>query len=130
MKRDLELWRAILLKVEELPIGQALSSPLEIRNYEEKEIAEHVRLLQEKHYIEAKINMELLTYDTVGAPQIERYEIYRLLNDGHDFVANAKNHAIWKKTVDFLAQKGGGGSLTILQGVLTRVASEYFLGNF
>ena len=71
MKRDLELWREILLKVEELPIGQALSSPLKVRDYKEKEIAEHVRLLQEKHYIEAKINMELLTYDTVYAPQIE-----------------------------------------------------------
>ncbi|MGD1860398.1 MAG: DUF2513 domain-containing protein [Leptolyngbyaceae cyanobacterium] len=129
MERDLELWKKILLKVEELPIGNFLSSPVEIEGYEQAIVTEHVRLLQEKRYIEAKIDLELLTYDLVGAPRIEGYEIYRLLNDGHDFVANAKNPTVWKKTVNFLAQKGGGGSLAILQGVLTRVASEHFLGN-
>ncbi|MEM6839251.1 MAG: DUF2513 domain-containing protein [Cyanobacteria bacterium P01_C01_bin.120] len=121
----MELWKKILLKVEELPIGSLLSSPVEIEGYEQAIVTEHVRLLQKKRYIEAKIDLELLTYD-LG---IEGYEIYRLLNDGHDFVANAKNSTVWKKTVNFLAQKGGGGSLAILQGVLTRVASEHFLGN-
>ena len=126
MKRDLELWRAILLKVEKLPVGQALSSPLEIRDYEEKEIAEHVRLLQEKHYIEAKINMELLTHDTVGAPQIEGYEIYRLFNDGHDFIVNAKNPKIWQSTVDFIRERGGDVSLAVTKAVMAKEALQLF----
>lgn len=117
MKRDLELFRLILLKIEELPVGKCLSPPLEIKDYDEEIVFEHVRLLQEANLIEAVVVLNPRTY-----------EISRLLNDGHDFVANAKNPTIWKKTVDFVSGKGGDVSLAVFKGVLTRVASEYFLG--
>lgn len=103
MKRGIELIRAILLKVEEIPIGQTISSPLEINEYDENVVAEHVRLLHEKGYIDARIVEEFDSYDLVGSPQVESYMITRLLNDGHDFIADTKNPTVWKKTLDSIA---------------------------
>lgn len=127
MKRDLELIRAILLKVEETPIGQPLSSPLKIDGYEDDDIiAEHVRLLHEKSYIDARITEEFNSYDLAGLPRVESYTITRLLNDGHDFIADAKNPAVWKKTLDFMARKGSDVSLAVVKGVAAKMALEYF----
>ncbi|MEB3269902.1 MAG: DUF2513 domain-containing protein [Leptolyngbya sp.] len=114
MKRDLELLKKILMKVEELPVGRCLSPPLGIEDYDEEIVFEHVRLLQEANFIEAIVVLNPRTY-----------EVSRLLNDGHDFVANAKNPAIWKKTIDFLSKKGGDVSLALVKGLLVKIASNH-----
>jgi hypothetical protein len=126
MKRDIELIRAILLKVEEIPIGQTISSPLKINEYDEDIIAEHVRLLYEQGYIDARIVEEFDSYDLVGSPQVESYTITRLLNDGHDFIADTKNPTVWKKTLDSIASKGGDVSLAIVKTVAAKIVSGYF----
>ncbi|MBW4462015.1 MAG: DUF2513 domain-containing protein [Nodosilinea sp. WJT8-NPBG4] len=123
MKRDLELIRAILLRVEETPVGQSLSSPLTVDGYGNDVIAEHVRLLWEAGYIEAQV---FLSPNQFGITQVEYYDITRLLNDGHEFVANAKNPAIWKKTVNLLSDKGGDVGLTVVKGIAMRMAFEHF----
>jgi len=122
MKRDLELWRAILLRVEELSPGQELSAPLNINGYDEEIIAEHVRLLKEANFIEAEL---VPGFNNIGVKQVQHYAIARLLNDGHDFIANAKNPAIWKKTIDLISNKGGDVSLAVFKGVLAKMASDY-----
>jgi hypothetical protein len=122
MTRDLELWRLVLLKVEELPPGRDLNAPLQIDGYDDEVISEHVRLLDEAGFIESQI---IISPNYLGMPQVEDYVIFRLLNDGHDFVANAKNPAIWKKTIDFLSNKGGDVSLAVFKGVLAKMASDY-----
>ncbi|MDA0674389.1 MAG: DUF2513 domain-containing protein [Cyanobacteria bacterium] len=121
MKRDLELFKKILIQVEELPIGQILDSSKNIEGYEQEIVAEHVRLLEEANFIEAQISMGYLN----GVAVARRYSITRLLNDGHDFVANAKNPAIWKKTIDFLSKKGGDVSLAVFKGVLAKMTCDY-----
>ena len=126
MKRDIELIRAILLKVEEIPIGQTISSPLKINEYDEDIIAEHVRLLYEQGYIDARIVEEFDSYDLVGSPQVESYTITRLLNDGHDFIADTKNPTVWKKTLDSIASKGGDVSLAVVKTVAAKIVSGYF----
>jgi hypothetical protein len=128
MKRDLNLIKAILLLVEETPVGKTLSCPLMIDGYEDEDVvSEHVRLLHEKCYIEAQIEFDFNSYDLRGAPpRILRYTIIRLLNDGHDFIADAKNSAVWDKTIKFIADKGGDVSLTVVKGVLTKMAWETF----
>lgn len=128
MKRDIELFRKILLKTEELHPSELLSFPektddrslLEIESYDDPWIiVEHIKLLKDGGYIEAKIIVRRLA----NVPDF--CKIIRLLNDGHDFLANAKNPTIWKKTTDFLASKGGDVSLAVLKGILTKMASEY-----
>lgn len=126
MKRDIELIRAILLKAEEIPIGQTISSPLKINEYDEDIIAEHVRLLYEQGYIDARIVEEFDSYDLVGSPQVESYTITRLLNDGHDFIADTKNPTVWKKTLDSIASKGGDVSLAVVKTVAAKIVSGYF----
>lgn len=124
MKRDLTLIRAILLRVEETPIGQSINFPLKIDGYDNDDVVtEHVRLLEEAGYIEAKIAIGLSEF---GVRQAQNFVIARLLNDGHDFIADAKNPAIWKKTVNFIASKGGDVSLAVVKGVVTRMAFEHF----
>jgi hypothetical protein len=128
MKRDLELFRRILLKVEELPPGQSLDGdlydlPFETSAATTEIVAEHVKLLEEEGYIEADI---ISSPNEIGVTQVFDYSIFRLKNGGHDFLANAKNPTIWKKTTDFIANKGGDVSLAVLKGVLTKVAAEYF----
>ncbi|PZV07639.1 MAG: hypothetical protein DCF32_06765 [Leptolyngbya sp.] len=123
MKRDLELIRAILLRVEETPIGRSLSSPLKVDGYGDDVIAEHVRLLKEAGYIEAQL---VIGFNQVGVHQVQDFSITRLLNDGHDFIADAKNPTVWKKTIDFLASKGGDVSLAVVKGVAAKMAFEYF----
>ena len=124
MKRDLELIREILLRVEETPVGRSLSSPLKLDGYEnDNVVAEHVRLLKEAGYIEAQI---AIGFNQVGVHQVQDFSITRLLNDGHDFIANAKNPTVWKKTIDFLASKGGDVSLAVVKGVAAKMAFEHF----
>ena len=55
MKRDLELIREILLRVEALPVGHFLSN-IEIDEYSPDVIGEHVRLLQEAGFIDAQVS--------------------------------------------------------------------------
>ncbi|MDB9529061.1 DUF2513 domain-containing protein [Oscillatoria sp. CS-180] len=123
MKRDLELWRAILIKVEDLPPGRDLSSPLEIDGYEEEVVAEHVKLLEEAGLIEAQM---VIAPNWMGVKQVEHYVIFRLLNEGHEFVANAKNPKIWKKFSSSIGNNGGDVSLAVTKGVLTKIALEFF----
>ena len=122
MKRDLELIRAILLEVEELPIGQFLSS-IEIEGHSDEVIAEHVRLLEEVNFIEAQLAHGRSNF---GALQVKAYAITRLLNDGHDFIANAKNPTIWKKTTNFIQERGGDVSLAVTKAVMAKEALQLF----
>ena len=123
MKRDLELWRKILLKVEELPPGMDLCSPLDIDGYDEQITAEHVQLLEEAGFIEA---MFTRAFNSFGVKQVQEYVIVRLLNDEHDFVANAKNPKIWQRTVDFIKERGGDVSLAVTKAVMAKEALQLF----
>jgi hypothetical protein len=64
-------------------------------------------------------------FKTFEVKQAQLYTISRLPNDGHDFVANAKNPAIWKKSIDFVSNKGGDVSLAAFKGVLAKMASDH-----
>ena len=123
MKRDLALWRKILLKVEELPPGRDLCSPLDIDGYDEQVIAEHVKLLAEACFIEAIFTH---AFNSFGVKQVQEYVIIRLLNDGHDFVSNAKNPKIWQRTIDFIKERGGDVSLAVTKAVMAKEALQLF----
>ena len=60
MKRDLALFRAILLEIENLSVGQSLDGdlydvPPKLKKFPAAVICEHVRLLKEADLIDAKL---------------------------------------------------------------------------
>ena len=115
MKREPNLIREILLFVEQQPVGFGVSS-LDIDGYGKDIICEHVRLLEEANYIEAQINC---SPNHMGEIVVRSYNISRLLNPGHDFIADAKNEIIWKQSINHIKEKGVDVSLAVLKGVLT-----------
>ena len=132
MKRNPEIFRAILLQVEALSIGHSLDSiPIghSIKSIKwdgeegEDVIAEHVRLLKEAGYIDALISEGM---NDIGVKQVTSYSINRLLNDGHDFLANAKNESVWKQARTLIQEKGGDVSLAVLKALLAKVAMQQF----
>lgn len=122
MKRDPELIREILLRVEALPIGHFLSN-IEIDGYSPDVIGEHVRLLQEVGFIDAQVSRG---NSQMGVMIVVDYAINRLLNDGHDFIENAKSDTVWKKAREQVAEKTGDISLTVLKAVLAKTAMQAF----
>lgn len=121
MKREPNLIREILLHVEQQPVGIGVSS-LDIDGYEEDMLGEHVRLLKESNYIEAQINC---SPNHMGEEVVRGYNISRLLNEGHDFLANARNEKVWQESISYIKSKGVDVSLAVLKGVLTLKAKEY-----
>lgn len=120
MKRDPELIREILLRTEALPIGQFLSN-IEIDGYSADVIGEHVRLLQEAGFLDAQV---FRGNSQMGVTIVIGYAIDRLLNDGHDFIENAKSDTVWKKAKEQVAEKTGDVSLTVLKAVLAKTAMQ------
>ncbi|MEO0738524.1 MAG: DUF2513 domain-containing protein [Cyanobacteria bacterium J06649_12] len=120
MNRDPELIREILLRVEELSIGQFLAN-IEIDGYGSDVIGEHVRLLQEAGFIDAQLSK---ASSSMGVTIVAGYAINRLLNDGHDFIENAKNDTVWKKAREQVAEKTGDVSLGVLKAVLAKTAMQ------
>lgn len=121
MKRNPDIVRAILLQVEALPIGHSLESIKQDGEEGEDVIAEHVRLLKEASYIDALISEGM---NDIGVKQVTFYSINRLLNDGHDFLANAKNESVWKQARTLIQEKGGDVSLAVLKAILANVAMQ------
>lgn len=120
MKRDLDLIKEILLKVEAYPVGRSLSR-IEVEGYKQDVISEHIRLLQESNYIDVDL---LTSPSSHGVNQVDGYSINRLLNDGHDFIANAKSESVWTKAKSLVKEKGIDVSLAVFKAVLAKVTMQ------
>jgi hypothetical protein len=87
MKRDMDLVREILLKVEEVPFdGRFHDIAVEGRSMDE--ITYHVMLLQEAGFIEA---MDLSSLSGIC------WKPTRLTYSGHEFLDAARSDTVWQK---------------------------------
>jgi hypothetical protein len=53
------------------------------------------------------------------------FVVQRLTWSGHDFLENARNDTVWKKVFAEAKVRGTSVSLTVLNGLLTKVAQKY-----
>lgn len=101
MKRDMDLIRRILFKMEELPMTGGWYD-IEIEGHSRDEITYHVRLMDEAGLIEAQ-DLTTLT-DIDWRPK-------RITYAGHEFLDAARSDKVWKTAKEKLLN--ATGTLTI-----------------
>ncbi len=116
MKRDMELVRKVLLATEEHaePVGWL---DLVIDGYTPDDISYHVKLLHDAGF--------LTTHDLTTMTAF-CWKPTSLTWQGHEFLNTVKNDTVWRKTKDFVKEKGGTISIEMLKVVATRIASAHF----
>lgn len=116
MKRDLNLLRAILLKVEAYEKPTLPPHELTIENHDEALVAHHAGLLVEAGFLSG------------GGIQATGFGLYcmegfRLTMMGYDFLETIRDPDIWSRTKS-AANKIGGASLELLWEIAKEVAKE------
>lgn len=98
MKRDMDLVRLILLKIEEEYKSTALIN-LSIDGYDTDTIAYHCKIMYENG---------LVSYYRANYAEDEIYIfcVGSLTWDGNDYLDKVRDNSIWKKTKDTITQKG------------------------
>ncbi len=117
MKRDMDLIREILLRVE-----QSKSPPsdidLDIPEYDDNEITYNIGLLFKAGLVEAI---------DASSSSGNHYLITGITWDGHEFLDASRNNDVWTKTKEYIASKGGGMTFDVLKQLLTKFLSEQML---
>jgi hypothetical protein len=128
MKRDMDLIRELLLKLEELPMGGGGMTPITAATPAVKEFAMqgyyldqiwyHLSLLHQAGFIDAeKLRRPMNGFNFRGITWV-----------GHDFLDSIRDPAIWQATKDG-AKKAGGFSLELLsdlaKGLIKKKIEEH-----
>jgi hypothetical protein len=100
MKRDIDLLRALLLKIEEMPYSEHLMGAIQIPGYSEEEVCYHAQLAADEGFIEAKF-LKPTTY----------FAVTRLTYQGHEFLDLARDDTRWNHAKEKV--KSTTGSLTV-----------------
>lgn len=114
MKRDWEIIRTILLRVEDLESGNTLR-PSDFGGTDSEVIAYHVFLLKDAGLIDASI----LEYS--GSSCIH-FDIHSLTWSGHEFLDSIRNNSIWKETKSKILSKSGAMTFEIIKSVAVEIA--------
>ena len=118
MKRDMDLCRKILLKIENH--GQVMGvMNIKVEGYTEKEISYHVMLLSEVDLIEALDMSDRSGHD--WKPQ-------RLTWEGHEFLEASRNDNIWENAKRIITEKTGGVTFDVLKALLLDLVKKSVLG--
>jgi len=118
MKRDMDLIRKILLKIEDIPYPN-ISNEFTIQDYHEDQISYHVMLLNEAGLIEA---IDFSSHD--GLSWIPT----RLTWEGHEFIEASRDESRWEKAINIVKEKGGGLVFDVLKGVLIQLMTKAVMG--
>ena len=121
MKRDMDLCRQILLKIEEceetmISDHHQFEADLEKQNYTQAQIGYHVKLLHKANLLEA-IDLSSMILADYFIPKSITWQ-------GHEFLENARNETLWEKAKSIAVEKGAGLTLGILQPLLIKLAKE------
>ena len=116
MKRDMDLIRAILLKIESEAHGRAPDT-LEIDGYTQEEIGYHATLLGEAKLAEV---FDITTFQDLSP----KAKIIRLTWQGHEFLDSARENSTWNQAKDLIANKVGGATIQIWIAVLNSFIQE------
>lgn len=108
MKRDMDLFREILLAAEETPVSQQWTAK-PLLNHPIEEIVAHMRLLQDAGYIEARF---------IGPMNNDTAVLLRISHTGYEFLEASRQPSLWEKAKQQVKSVGAPLSLEILKMAL------------
>ena len=111
MKRDMDLVREILLKVEATK-GFKVGWELEIQGRDQDEVAEHVLILGDARLLE------------VTEPAFQQVFTNRLTWAGHEFLEASRDPETWNKVMATIREKGVGMSFDLVMQLLKELARQ------
>lgn len=120
MKRDMELIRKILFKIEDT-IDNVGKSNLKIEGYTMEQVAYHCSVLYEGGYIHA-CNIQY------GSDGVYSFSVGRLTWEGHEFLDKIREDTIWNKTKATIAEKGLPFVFDIVKSVSTEIIIDVVKG--
>ena len=117
MKRDMDLVRSILFKIEEALPGRSLGSREFARlNHSHQELLEHLLIMHER---------ELIRGHAVKSTEgVIAFQVFGLTWEGHEFLDAARNDTFWNEAKKRLANKGVSAGIEVLGPVLIKIAKE------
>ena len=98
MKRDMDLVRLILLKIEEEYKSTALIN-LSIDGYDMDTVAYHCKILYEAGFV-SNYNA------SYAGNELYIFSVGALTWEGNDYLDLVRDNSLWKKTKDTITQKG------------------------
>lgn len=119
MKRDMDLIRSLALRLEEsnewLYVA-FLSQELRLPEYSNREIDEHLLIMSEAGLVSGE-REQMMNGDGY-------WQSLRLTWHGHEFLAAARDEAIWKQATGKVSSKVGSVTLDVLTRVLSDLAAK------
>lgn len=116
MKRDWELVRAILAKVEETESTQSTVNPNEFLGYSEELVSYHIYILEQSGLIEATCSKSLNNPMFCLARSITW--------NGHEFLDKIRNDTIWKKIKAKASEKSIDLSFDTIKSIATAILTQ------
>jgi hypothetical protein len=101
MKKNWEIIREILLRLEEASTPNTVLNAKDIPHYSDQEVAYNIRLLKEAGFIVGNISES-----STGNGHIDVALARRLTDAGHQLIETMRNDTIWSKVKDKFAKKG------------------------
>ena len=122
MKRDLSLFRTILLEIEKMPAGEDWvldrdSSNLYADESEEINILEHLILMQDARLITKVVSK--------GGDGFYELCPCNLTNEGHDFLDAVRSSSVWEKIKATVLDKGVSYSIESIIFFSKKLAKEH-----
>ena len=112
MKRDWEIIRQILVRLEESETANSFVNMKSFPDFDSQTVGYNMRLLDEEKCIEA-----VVTDSFSGDGKIAAAFAKRLTHRGHDLLDTIRNDSVWKKIKDTFASKGLDMSVDLVIGV-------------
>lgn len=118
MKRDMDLVRSILLKIEEQPYTGSFLD-VSVPGHTGEEISYHIMLLDEAGLIEA---------ENVSSSDGMDWKALRLTYAGHEFLDAARNDNVWSSAKEWVMASTGVLTLEALKVALPEVIKRILAG--
>lgn len=115
MKRDMELVRQILLKIEQEPSGW-VPHEINIKGYTKEQIGYHLLLMIEAGLLEGERVTTMSSKSPCGyATRMTWY--------GHEFLDSARDPKLWKEAKQ-IVEKVGSASIQVWTQILTQIVTR------
>lgn len=123
MKRDWEIIRTILLRLEEASTANTNLTPGKIPEFPEQEVAYNMRLLDQAGYLSGKFHESRSGSGTINAAIVTN-----LTNAGHVLLDAIRSETVWEKTKDTFKSKGLDMTFDMVIAVGKKVFESLLLG--